>query len=244
MNITTNDSLLGSFVPRIRGLADRIRVSLHSADPDAYGKITGRAVLPEVLKGILKAREAGIDITLNRLLLKDYLEDVPEYFDFAVRKGLRVKLLQRHFTSSDFSSFEAEDELMKSVVASYLQPLVEGNPFLIDADPLSPRRVFPLKNGARVELRLPNHKIISRFSYCGTCSLKPRCEKSSCLLTTSVKFTPDNRLVFCSVTNRPSIDLNKGLLDGSVDEVANDLESEMKAKGLYPEGFYLPIRVS
>jgi len=185
VNVTTNGSLLESFIPQIRGLVNKVRVSLHTIVPNTYKQITGCSMVHEVLKGIIKARDAGINVTLNRLLLRDYLDDLSEYLNFAITNGLRVKFLQLHFSSSEFVSFKEENKLLEGIVSTYLQPLLVGKPYLLTSDPLSPRMVYPLSNGSQVQVRLPSANIFEKFSFCQSCTYNFKCRRSSCLLPTS-----------------------------------------------------------
>lgn len=241
---TTNGSLLLPYAHKIKESVSKIRVSLHSMDMKAYTEITGRNTLDRVKAGILAAKEAGIKITLNRLLLRKYLNDFQDYMNFVVNNSLTLKLLQLHYTSHEFSSFAEEDLLLGHVVATYIKPRLGSIPYYTDSNPLSPRTIYPLENGARIEVRLPISSALDSFPYCQNCELRDKCMRSNCLLPTSIKLSPDLRLFFCSIKNSPAIDLMKvDIAKMTVEELARHVMKEMSNIGFQSDkGFYLPIR--
>src|SRR3989338_3189257 len=93
VHLTTNGSLLYDRIDDFKnsGVA-LIRVSLHSMNPEIYHQITKQNNLEKVKSGIEKAREKGLSIKVNRLLIKGYLSDLPEQIEFCKKLDIPLKL--------------------------------------------------------------------------------------------------------------------------------------------------------
>lgn len=70
--LTTNGVLLESMAPELKAAGlRRINVSVDSAERKSYKQITGFDFLPQVLKGIRKALEAGLEpVKINSVLIR------------------------------------------------------------------------------------------------------------------------------------------------------------------------------
>jgi cyclic pyranopterin phosphate synthase len=80
LTLTTNGSQLGRFATDLAGLGvRRVNVSLDTLDADKFAAITRWGRLPQVLKGIDAARDAGLRVKINVVALKGFNED--EVFD-------------------------------------------------------------------------------------------------------------------------------------------------------------------
>ncbi len=76
VTLTTNGCLLRLFLPDLMesGL-DAVNVSLDTLDRQRYQSITGSDCLQEVLEGIQAAREAGLKVKINSVLMPGINED-------------------------------------------------------------------------------------------------------------------------------------------------------------------------
>lgn len=243
IKITTNGSLLSN-ISNLKDEVESLRISFHNMDKESYKKITGVDKKEMVLNNIIRAKKAGFKVTINRLVIESYMNDFEEYIDFVVKNGLRLKLLQLHFSSKDFAGFKEEGYFFNEIIMKYIKPLSVSNPEIYTDDNLSYKMVYPLKNGASVVIRLPIGDGLKHFEYCRGCDFFLNCYKSTCLLPTAAKLTPDYRLFFCSVKNEPFIDLKALEIEKlSVGELADYFRKELARIGLWPnKGFYLPIR--
>ncbi len=73
-----------------------VNISLDSLDRDSYRATTGRDLLPQVLKGIDAALEAGFEsVKLNCVLMKGRSEkELPALVRFAAEKGLLLRFIE------------------------------------------------------------------------------------------------------------------------------------------------------
>ena len=246
--LTTNAFLLEDYVEKFKGPArpEKIRASYHSNDDKVFEKVTGRNARVKVLKGILKAKDAGMNVALNRLIDdRNLCYDMPGYLNLAEEKRLRVKIFPPHYTTDGFISFERQDEMMQHVVDTYIKPRVVGKVFVDKSNPMSPRHVYPLLNGARVEIKLPGEETINKFPYCCECDSYCMCCRSTSLLPTAVRLYPNNRLIFCSVKGSPFIDLNNVLRKHpSVKDLADYISRELDNFGILHKNFMLYLRAT
>lgn len=75
VSLTTNGVLLEKYLPQLieNGLRS-VNVSLDTMDAELYRHITGKDEYARVLSGIRAAREAGLKVKINTVLLKEYNE--------------------------------------------------------------------------------------------------------------------------------------------------------------------------
>lgn len=93
--MTSNGVLLEKFAPPLKeaGL-DSVNVSLDTTDPELSAAICGfRGIVPQVIKGIDKARSLGIKLKLNAVLLRDIGPSIPGLLEFA-REGIPVRFIE------------------------------------------------------------------------------------------------------------------------------------------------------
>ena len=76
LTLTTNASQLERFAEKLVNCGvKRINVSLDTIDPDRFAKITRWGRLPQVLRGIEAAQNAGLRVKINSVALKNINED-------------------------------------------------------------------------------------------------------------------------------------------------------------------------
>jgi len=76
LTLTTNASQLERFAEKLVDCGvKRINVSLDTIDPDRFAKITRWGRLPQVLRGIEAAQNAGLRVKINSVALKNINED-------------------------------------------------------------------------------------------------------------------------------------------------------------------------
>jgi len=79
--LTTNGQLLSSFAGQLRQAGvDRVNISLDSLDFDRYAEITRGGDLAEVLAGIKVAEQAGLQLKLNMVVMRDVNDSEIEAF--------------------------------------------------------------------------------------------------------------------------------------------------------------------
>ena len=95
LTLTTNGTQLAKYADRLAALGvKRINLSLDSLNPDVFAKLTRRNVLPQVMEGIQAAKEAGLKIKLNTVLLPENLADIPEMMRWAHAQKFDMSLIE------------------------------------------------------------------------------------------------------------------------------------------------------
>ena len=94
LTLTTNGTQLDKHADRLASLGvRRINLSLDSLNEATFTKLARRNVLPQVLNGIQAAKEAGIDVKLNTVLLPENLDEIPNMMRWAHAQGFDLSLI-------------------------------------------------------------------------------------------------------------------------------------------------------
>ncbi len=76
LTLTTNGSQLEKYADQLASFGvRRINVSLDTLDEDKFARVTRWGRLPQVLRGIKAAQDAGLRVKINAVALKDFNED-------------------------------------------------------------------------------------------------------------------------------------------------------------------------
>ncbi len=96
ITLTTNGTQLKRFAGDLKANGvERINISLDSRDPDTFFKLTRRAALEDVLRGIEAAQEAGLKIKINTVALKGTNDaEIPELMTWAHELGMDMTLIE------------------------------------------------------------------------------------------------------------------------------------------------------
>lgn len=97
VTLTTNGTLLGDAVRRLAQAGiDGVNVSVDSLDPETYAEITGKDCLSDVLDGIRAAKDAGLLVKINKVILPDEeMEDIWPFFEFMREYDIPVRMIER-----------------------------------------------------------------------------------------------------------------------------------------------------
>lgn len=94
IQMVTNGVLLSDFASRLANVdLDLLTVSLETLIPEQYAKLTGQNCLEAVVKGILNARQEGIPLRINTIVMKSNADELWHIIDFARKVGAELKLL-------------------------------------------------------------------------------------------------------------------------------------------------------
>ena len=97
LSLTTNGEFLVQYAQQLydAGLK-RITVSLDSIDKEKFKQITGgRGQLSNVLKGISKAKQVGLQIKINCLVKKQFSEtEILPLVDWAIQQNLELRFIE------------------------------------------------------------------------------------------------------------------------------------------------------
>lgn len=161
IGLTTNGYLLAPLADRFKkaGLK-RINISLDSLDPDIARHIAQKEVLDSVLRGIDAALEAGLNVKINSVILKNINEhEIVDLFQFARTKGSQIRYIEymentfAHGSLKGLTSQEILEVLKKEVDFSSL-PQEEGGP----------ANLYETTDGYRFGTIEPH-----RHDFCSTC---------------------------------------------------------------------------
>lgn len=96
ISMTSNGALLTRLAaPLQRAGLDDLNVSLDSVDPQRFAELTGGGQLAPVLDGVLAAREAGLSLKLNAVVIRDRNEDdVLPLARWAQEHGLPLRYIE------------------------------------------------------------------------------------------------------------------------------------------------------
>jgi len=95
--LTTNGIILEKFARKLKkaGLS-RVNISLDTLNKEKFIKITGSDKLPEVIRGIKAAKEAGLEpVKVNVVALKGLNDnEVLDFVDFALKNSLILRFIE------------------------------------------------------------------------------------------------------------------------------------------------------
>ncbi|MBW3098013.1 GTP 3',8-cyclase MoaA [Pseudohoeflea coraliihabitans] len=96
LTLTTNGSQLARFAPELFECGvRRINVSLDTLDPEKFRTITRWGDLDRVLGGIAAARDAGLQVKINAVALKDFNEhEITSMLEWAHGEGMDLTLIE------------------------------------------------------------------------------------------------------------------------------------------------------
>jgi cyclic pyranopterin phosphate synthase len=96
ITLTTNGTQLADMAAPLHAAGvRRLNVSLDSRDPARFRMITRRGELSKVLKGIEAAKEAGLEVKINMVALRDLNEDeIPDMIAWCGEQGFALTLIE------------------------------------------------------------------------------------------------------------------------------------------------------
>jgi cyclic pyranopterin phosphate synthase len=96
LTLTTNGSQLSRFAVALKGAGvKRINISLDTRDPDKFRAITRWGDLSKVFAGIDAAQEAGLQVKINMVALKDVNEgEIAGMLEWAHGRGMDLTLIE------------------------------------------------------------------------------------------------------------------------------------------------------
>lgn len=124
LTLTTNGVFLGKFAAALKkaGL-NRVNISIDSLDPENFKKITRNGNLQDVLHGIDAAIAAGLQpVKLNTVLIPGINDhEIINFVDFAVKKGIAVRFIERMpFNAANSSSSQENEYISQEKVMAEL----------------------------------------------------------------------------------------------------------------------------
>lgn len=202
VSITTNGFLLARYAERLReaGLS-RVNVSLDTLNPEKFKAITGVDAHGEVVRGIIRAAEAGLNpVKVNMVLLKGLNEDeVEEMIEFAGENHLILQIIELERANEDsfYMRYHADLNPVEERLRSRATKIIVRR--------MHHRRKYILNGGVEVEVVRPMHN--SEF----------------CLYCNRIRLTSDGKLKPCLFRNDNLVDLLGPIRRGAGDDQLKDL---------------------
>lgn len=122
VTMTTNGVLLTNYLDElVKNGLDGVNISLDTLDETQYQKITGKAVLPQVLEGIEAAADSGLRTKINVVLQKSTLEgEWRKLIQLAKHRDVDVRFIElMPIGAGAGMSGESNEALMEKVRVQY-----------------------------------------------------------------------------------------------------------------------------
>jgi len=187
VSLTTNGVLLAEYAEKLKkaGLK-RVNVSLDTLNPQKYQKITGHNYSNQVVEGIIKAVETGLNpVKINMVILKDINDmEIWDMINFSAKTKTILQLIEFIPLNTPNKSFKKHHMNLDSI-----EKELERKAVKIITRKLHARKKYFLPNGAEVEIVKPFHNTI----FCANC--------------TRMRITSDGKLKPCLMRNDNLIDI-------------------------------------
>jgi cyclic pyranopterin phosphate synthase len=224
IGLTTNGLLLLEIVEELRssGLAS-VNISLDSFKEDRFKMITGVNGLNKVINSIQRAKDAGLDVKINTVVVRGWNDDeVIDFANFARRTGITVRFIE--FMPLDGTGIWRGDLVFSK---KEMMGKLESNI----------GKMFPV---LEQEISTPA-KLYSFSDRIGTVGFIPSVTEPFCNQCDRIRLTSDGRFLTC-LFERPGYDIKKYLRGGASDEeIAQCLKHSMTMK---QEGIASLIRIN
>ena len=124
LSLTTNGiSLDKSALDLVHAGLDRVNVSIDTLDRERFRALTRRDRLPDVLRGVAAAADAGLaPVKINSVLMRDSnLAEAPELLGWALRHGYQLRFIEHMPLDADHTWTRA-----RMVTAAEVLDLLQG----------------------------------------------------------------------------------------------------------------------
>ena len=200
IGLTTNGLLLSDSVKKLKSSGlNSVNISLDSFKEDRFKMMTGINGLDKVLSSIQKAKDAGLDVKINTVVVRGWNDDeVVEFANFARHTGITVRFIE--FMPLDGTGIWRSD-------------LVFSKKEMIEKLESNIGKVFPVLGQ---EISAPA-KLYSFSDGIGTVGFIPSVTEPFCNQCDRIRLTSDGRFLTCLFEN-PGYDIKSYLRRGASDE--------------------------
>jgi molybdenum cofactor biosynthesis protein A len=167
ISLTTNAVLLDKFLPLlIETKVESLNISLDSLQEDKFNRISRRKDFTKILNNIYLAIDAGLNVKLNVVLMKDENEDeIIDFIEFTRDKNISVRFIEfMPFNGNKWDwSRTVSEKYIQQIVAAHFQ---QENVIALPLPPNSTSRNFKIKDFKG------QYGIISSITnpFCDTCN--------------------------------------------------------------------------
>lgn len=246
VRMTTNGSRLDRFaqVLAVIGLS-ALRISWHTTNPATFRTMSGgHGDYASFMRGLMAAVAAGLPLTINRLLLRETLDELPEQLDFAERYGVTIKLYDLLWTPMIAGEYDTQYVGCEEAIARYVSARAAGVETQRRA--IRRRERWVLRGGGAVEVKW-GREIPRDTMPCRMCAAKIGCLEA---YGEYVRLTPNRRVYFCYLRRDIGFDagpvLDAGEKDGAeiLRSRLSDVLGDERRKEAVIEGATLRLTIS
>ena len=200
IGLTTNGLLLSDRVKKLKSSGlNSVNISLDSFKEDRFKMMTGINGLDKVISSIQKAKDAGLDVKINTVVVRGWNDDeVVEFANFARHTGITVRFIE--FMPLDGTGIWRSD-------------LVFSKKEIIEKLESNIGKVFPV---LEQEISAPA-KLYSFSDRIGTVGFIPSVSEPFCNQCDRIRLTSDGRFLTC-LFESPGYDIKSYLRRGASDE--------------------------
>jgi GTP 3',8-cyclase len=200
IGLTTNGLLLSDTVEKLKSSGlNSVNISLDSFKEDRFKMMTGINGLNKVISSIQKAKDAGLDVKINTVVVRGWNDDeVVEFANFARQTGITVRFIE--FMPLDGTGIWRSD-------------LVFSKKEMIEKLESNIGKVFPV---LEQEISTPA-KLYSFSDRIGTVGFIPSVTEPFCNQCDRIRLTSDGRFLTC-LFESPGYDIKSYLRRGASDD--------------------------
>ena len=200
IGLTTNGLLLSDSVKKLKSSGlNSVNISLDSFKEDRFKMMTGINGLDKVLSSIQKAKDAGLDVKINTVVVRGWNDDeVVEFANFARHTGITVRFIE--FMPLDGTGIWRSDLVFskKEMIEKLESGIGEVSPVL-EQEISAPAKLYSFSDGI------------------GTVGFIPSVTEPFCNQCDRIRLTSDGRFLTCLFEN-PGYDIKSYLRRGASDE--------------------------
>ena len=200
IGLTSNGLLLLERVEALKSSGlDSVNISLDSFKEDRFKMMTGVNGLDKVISSIQKAKDVGLDVKVNTVVVKGWNDDeVVEFANFARRTGITVRFIE--FMPLDGTGIWRSDLVFskKEMIEKLESGIGEVSPVL-EQEISAPAKLYSFSDGI------------------GTVGFIPSVTEPFCNQCDRIRLTSDGRFLTCLFEN-PGYDIKSYLRRGASDE--------------------------
>lgn len=178
LGITSNGYRILPLLNEANSLIDKLNISMSTLNPQLNKDFTGvdsRNILIEARHYI------GVDITVNLMVIKQNIDEIPSYIDYCLELGYRVDLL--------FDLIENDIAFQRQVIAKMVEKYG-----LFDIDYSSTPVMSKCRNSDnRIRIKCSKISRILRRPVCATCPYDNECSERIC----AVRVFPNGEVSAC-----------------------------------------------
>lgn len=174
VTMTSNAAYLHKYAKLLKDAGlDLLRISWHSMNDNIYKLVTGGGKLDKLLIGLDAAIVENLNISINRVLMRGYTDDLIEHIAYINKHRLRLKLLDLYWTPDSAKDYDnyyiSPQEVLDDFVRLGIIRLINS----MDEKHGRERVRYSTEKGGIIEYKLQS--TVNRHMICQSCTKKNNC---------------------------------------------------------------------